>query len=65
MKKSKFVKNYNNFLKPRLFLFTTNNQSFHHVIRKCVYLVAQTVALMIPTATVCLISRTAKRPRGG
>ena len=53
-------------LKPRVSLFfTTNNQSFHHVIRKCVYLVARTVALMIPTATVCLISRTAKRPRGG
>ena len=25
----------------------------------------RTVLLMIPTATVCLISRTAKRPRGG
>ena len=43
----------------------------HHVITKSslaywllTYL-PRTVLLMIPTATVCLISRTAKRPRGG
>ena len=43
-------------------LYLSNKQITSH---ESFYLVARTVVLMIPTATVCLISRTAKRPRGG